>query len=960
MMNAIRVSRRSGLLVAALLISATSAVAAPSLSPEEGRKVQPLLALAAEPLYEAAASPGRGAPMLSPAASALGARLLAGVPVADLLLAVAGGDVTSLSALGLEIDTVIGEVATARAVPLALVDDIARLPVVERVQAAGRMRLMNDLSVPDTGAPGVWSEYGATGEGVIVGVIDTGIDTEHPDFQNPDGTTRIKFLLDLSVPGNGPFGGTLLTAAQIDQGATARDVVGHGTHVAGSAAGGGRVMSGMRGVAPGADLIIVNGDRAGSGGLSEADVVNALSFIDQKAAELGQPYVTNLSFGGHFGAHDGSALQEVAIDNLVGSGRPGKAIVAAAGNERSLPAQHAASDYVSGVNDLRFTIPDYVPASGVQNDFVLINLWYETFAGFSITVITPNGLAVGPFAPGESNAPSGTFSEDGLILVQNVGAGANPANGDFEANILVIDIPGAQPVPGSWRIRLENGAGPFDAYISISTFEPTLPGAATAFGSFASSTGFVSEPGTARNAITVGAHTTKIEWDDKDGNHFDLRTLGLPNAAFGAIAPFSNAGPTRDGRIKPELCAPGMEIASCFSVDAPPTSPSSSFASPFPQFPNMFLLAGDRYAIQQGTSQAAPHVTGAVALLLELHPDWDIVDLKRALTTTARSDAFTGLLPNALWGYGKLDVLAAANAAASDTTIAGDIDGNGVLEITDALLALDYVLEVQQPTPEERDRTDMNRDEIIDVGDVVLVIRAIMAAGAFANPPVPPVGAVTWILPITIQAAAPVSGLELDLAPAPGGTLTPLAAAVRGARSGVLALGSPRDAEGTTRLMALAADGHSLSGGNPVINLPFVAAAGAETAAWRPLRLDLVGPGGEHVAGTVSFGAPIPDPAGGGAPASLRIWAATQNPFAGPARIAIEVPGRENRRVTVGIYDVSGRLVAMPADDTRAPGRHEIVWDGRGSRGRPLPAGVYWARVTAGGESATARLTVVR
>jgi len=125
-----------------------------------------LLALAAEPLYEAAASGARGTAMLSPAASALGARLLAGVPVADLLFAVEGGDLTSLSALGIEIDTVIGEVATARAVPLALVDDIARLPVIERVQAAGRMRLKNDLSVPDTGAPGVWSEYGATGEGM--------------------------------------------------------------------------------------------------------------------------------------------------------------------------------------------------------------------------------------------------------------------------------------------------------------------------------------------------------------------------------------------------------------------------------------------------------------------------------------------------------------------------------------------------------------------------------------------------------------------------------------------------------------------------------------------------------------------------------------------------------------------------------------------------------------------------
>jgi flagellar hook assembly protein FlgD len=84
------------------------------------------------------------------------------------------------------------------------------------------------------------------------------------------------------------------------------------------------------------------------------------------------------------------------------------------------------------------------------------------------------------------------------------------------------------------------------------------------------------------------------------------------------------------------------------------------------------------------------------------------------------------------------------------------------------------------------------------------------------------------------------------------------------------------------------------------------------------------------------------------------------NPSAAPGPIAFDLPGPGARPVTVAVYDVAGRLVAQLAKDVLDPGRHSITWDGTGANGRQAPAGVYWVRVTAGGEIAAARLTLVR
>jgi subtilisin family serine protease len=930
------------------------------LEPAAARKLDPILwrALAAADAASRGSAPAGEALWL---ALTPGAGSSAAGPVVDLLVRMqdiaAPAAAATVQAHDLVPDAVLGSIVTLSQVPLAKVADLARDPAIAFLQPARSYHTMNDVSVPETGAPQVWAKHGYTGQGVLVAIIDTGIDPDHPDFQHANGTTRIRYLLDLADPGSGPLGGTLYTASQINAGPIATtDPVGHGTHVAGTAAGNGSADLAFSGMAPEADLIIVNASRAGNGSFSSTDIVNSLAFVDAQAATLGMPYVANLSLGGHDGAHDGTALEEVAIDNLIGEGKTGKAVVIAAGNDRSGEPRHAQAIVNDGGLNLRLGVPDYTPQPGTGNDYAVVHVWYEASSDFRITLTSPTGHSFGTFAPNEWNGENGENTNQGLVGVANALGGVSSENGDREAEIILFDGGGTPPAEGTWQIRFEGDTGPIDAYVAQSTF-------GAQFLNYTTPGGFVAEPGTARNAITVGAYITKVAWTDKDGNAHDL---GAPpfNLTVGELAVFSNAGPTRDGRLKPEIAAPGQEIASTYTPDAPPSSPVSAYQTPFLQFPNFFLLAGDHYAIQQGTSQAAPHVTGAVALLLQQNPDWDQLDLRRALTGSARADAFTGTVPNQGFGYGKLDVLAAVVAAKAQLLPDGDVSGDQDVDLEDIQLAIGFVLGNSTPTVDEETRADMNRDHLLNIGDVVLIVRASLAGGLTgASAPANDHGTAPWLVPVTVVPdvkGAQVSGLDLTLA---AGSAA-IVGSVRPGADGILALDAPRP-DGGRRVIALATDGSDLTQ-----RTAFLVPVATESAALALRQIELIAPSGKSVPGTIRLGAPLP-PA---APQKLAIATLRPEPGRGPRTIVVDVPSSiapggpaagaasaatDARSVTVAIYDASGRHVRTLTRNPLAPGRHELVWDGRGARG-PVAAGVYWVRLAMGSEIVSARLTVLK
>ena len=565
---------------------------------------------------------------------------------------------SALSKLGIQVQGQVGDIVTAT-LTMDQIQDIVVHPQISYIQGPGVVSIHNDVSTSEIQAVQIRQQYNLTGKGIIIGIIDTGIDWKHADFRNPDGTTRIKAILDLSIPGQDKAGGTLYTEQEINRALNGtgvvneKDVVGHGTHVAGSAAGNGRdtgngiPSSTFVGVAPEADLIIVKANRTEGIYFERTDYIPSLEFIDSVANYLNKPYLVNISSGGNVGPHDGKDLSEQSIDYLLT--KPGsncKAVVVSVGNDGN-QAVHASGTFSSSQTNFetQFNVPSYSPNSEKFDDYVLFEGWYDGIFNYSIKVTSPSGETVGPV---NSGGESGKDTRDGAITVDNAKGGPKEINGDKQFIIQVFDNTLTQPPKqGTWKITIYGSSGRFDLWLSGSTMSASLS-------SNIDNSMTVSTPGTAFNAITVGAYITKKRWTDLNGN-----VLQNPNLVLNSASDFSSQGPTRDNRLKPEITAPGELIAASYSAEAPPSGEYSIFKSSYTQWPNAYIARDGKHGISQGTSFAAPHVAGTIALMLQQYPDKTSDEIKQAIISTTRTDNFTGIVPNHTWGYGKLDALSA-------------------------------------------------------------------------------------------------------------------------------------------------------------------------------------------------------------------------------------------------------------------------------------------------------------
>jgi len=562
-------------------------------------------------------------------------------------------------------------------VPVHRLKEVAALQGVEAMQAVRRPELELDMSRVNVRSTEMATTYAARGQGVIVGSIDTGIDWRHQDFRKPDGTTRIKYIWSqddacVGTPPSPPFDfGCLYTEADINAALTggpaitAPDADGHGTNTIGVAAGSGRGTGNgwpaerYVGMAPEADIIVVKIFAEPPDPRSCfpqcQDIGAGLDFIDTKAAELGKPYVVNLSVGSQLGGHDGSDLDEMTIDSLVGPGVPGKAVVKSAGNDRGRPIHIRGTVATGGTNNHTFTIPQYTALPGIFNDVMAWEVWYSGGDSLTVSIVDPTTAPCGGAATTLSASTGQGFkyldSNSGTMIIDD---GASPApNGARFFDLEVDDQLGSPPCRGTWTFRVRGDSitagGTYDAWIWISTF--VGPSGEEASWTAPDNTRLLSVPGTALNVTTVAAYVTRQSWLSVDGNSYQY-LLPPPISqppAIGSLAYFSSPGPTRDGRQKPEIAAPGWTSLSALSQDAAPSVN-----------PAVIAEDGMHWALV-GTSFSAPHVAGIFAQLLGLNPGLDAIDLRTLATQTGRSDGFTGPVPNSDWGHGKVDAKAAAD-----------------------------------------------------------------------------------------------------------------------------------------------------------------------------------------------------------------------------------------------------------------------------------------------------------
>lgn len=565
-----------------------------------------------------------------------------GEPMLELLVE---GDVPPglLRAQGMEVNTVAGSWMTVRC-PLGLLEALLRTEGISRVRVSEPVAPLMDKSAADVAAVGVRTRTasgfsGRTGKGVVVGIVDTGVDLDHADFRAPDGRTRLLSVWDQTQSGTPPSGytyGVEADSARINAGGFGeRDTDGHGTHVLGIAAGNGSATGNGQpaytyiGMAPEADVIAVKTDFSATG------IVDGVSYIFARAAALGKSAVVNLSLGTQDGPHDGTDPMDLMLSALTG---PGRIIVVAAGNDGAREVHgHVA---VSGATDalMTVTLPTYTPLAGASNDYLLFSGWYPGADSVGVTITTPGGSVIGPVSTGAERADIAT--PDGTVGLYN--AVSSPTNGDHELYVEIYDA--AENVPpktGTWQFRFTASAAPLPGAVDLYLYASKLGGSGQArFATGRMVDGVVSSPGSADSVITVAAHSTRDGWDGLDGAHHSYNPLPV----YGTLAYFSSHGPRRDGAQKPDLSAPGHGVIS---------SKSAAYN------PGLAGTATDGvHYVNSGTSMAAPHVTGAVALLLA-DPVWRDASpsaIRDRLRTTARTDSATGVTPNLAWGHGKLDI----------------------------------------------------------------------------------------------------------------------------------------------------------------------------------------------------------------------------------------------------------------------------------------------------------------
>lgn len=494
-----------------------------------------------------------------------------------------------------------------------------------------------------------------TGTDIIVGVVDQGIDWLHPDFIDDQGNTRVLRYWDHSASGNPPTGfgyGYEWDSTSINNGTctSTEESTAHGTTVAGQALGNGNANGTNIGMAPDANIVIVETNF----GLPNwtLTIADAVDYIFQVADEYNMPAVVNLSLGSYFGSHDGNDPASEAIEALLDE-KPGRIVVGAAGNSGSQGKYHAQHMVNSDTSFVWFLNN---PSGQLGANTIFFDLWSDIAdANYE--------FSLGANAPGPGYSFRGrtdfynaatvgdNYFEDTIWNGNNriavVEIYTEEVYGNFHLQMFVSTVDSTD-----YLYRFETtGSGKYDLWsgewLGFNDMETNIPtvGQMPDIANYVmpdSLQSIVSSWNCSEKVVSVANMKNRAVFTNNDG------VTSTPGGVDrGERSPNSSIGPNRHGLNKPDVIAAGDN-----SVTAAPLWLLGNPAW------NVAIDSGGWHAINGGTSMASPVVSGIAALYLERCGRANYQNFINDIHATSYSDQYSGTLPNLAYGYGKIDALA--------------------------------------------------------------------------------------------------------------------------------------------------------------------------------------------------------------------------------------------------------------------------------------------------------------
>lgn len=564
--------------------------------------------------------------------------------------------------------------------------EVATIPSVTRMDVGGPVHTNMVRTTKETGIRTIHStnsyenelQQAYTGKGIVVGIVDNGFEYGHAAFFDREGNYRVKRVWNQNIthsrtPMQFDYGAEYRTTNEILEAKCDNTTNTHGTHVAGLAAGsdwfvapledGGRAEN-MHGAAENAEIVLVSANLSSSNS-STAYIADGVKYIMDYANEVGKPCVINLSLGSNYGPHDGTSTFDQMIDEMTG---PGRLVVGAIGNSGDINL-HASKTLTDEDKEMRVSFG----FSSTVSMGSVVDIWSSNDKPFKVTCVIVDNLKgkvvseVGSFTTGEAGTHYFEFYNELTGCTGYYQASVQPENVNGCINVSIENI--CTNVATSRKLGYIIEGEPGTTFHLWNCKEDPFITITRGGWTYGDSDYTLNElGGTGKSTITVGAYTLRNEYTDLYGDTYLLRDpLTTQPVKIGDMGFFSSRGPSRDGRIKPEVSAPGVMV--CGPVS------QYYYADKYAMELHSIDASGKTYYYTPvtGTSMASPIVAGIVACWLEANPNLTPAEAKEIIEKTARNTNGSGdrVDPNNHMGYGKIDAYRGLLHAAGR----GDLEG---------------------------------------------------------------------------------------------------------------------------------------------------------------------------------------------------------------------------------------------------------------------------------------------